>query len=360
MKTQQPWRLTTIQWATDFGDIIGHNKGLLAVVVKGDADSTKALILPSHGKEPVLNALLLYADIILANHIKAGELVLGGKVTGTLDNVSDGSSYGLILHTIIKGGLIQVGSGDKDVDLDGWHISSTEIVGQKDGADMVVLDTDGKITCQTLEAASGAGLANFHYNGLLYCTILDSDDALYKSTTDGDGFAGIVSGGGKARVKPGDHANDVAWLARVMATSSPETPTWGKRRRVKFTMYFNANSDQLFNIGIGGTDDYARRQVCFSILGNDIRGRTGDGSSGTTTSTGQTISAGNAYTFEIDFMPGSYAKFYINGTLYLTITTNLPSGTTDAHIIMSVWGRDDLSTHGALVEYVAWYFIQEP
>ena len=63
-----------------------------------------------------------------------------------LDGVPDGSTYGRIDQTIIAGGLIQVGSGTKDSNLSGWHISGTEIVGQSSGADQVILNTSGQIS----------------------------------------------------------------------------------------------------------------------------------------------------------------------------------------------------------------------
>lgn len=67
------------------------------------------------------------------------------NITATLDAIPNGSTYGRVSTTIIAGGLIQVGSGTKDSSLSGWHISSTEIVGQASGVDQVVLNTSGKI-----------------------------------------------------------------------------------------------------------------------------------------------------------------------------------------------------------------------
>lgn len=63
-----------------------------------------------------------------------------------LDSIANTATSSKVNTTIIAGGLIQVGSGTKDSTLSGWHISSTEIVGQASGVDQVVLGTDGKIT----------------------------------------------------------------------------------------------------------------------------------------------------------------------------------------------------------------------
>ncbi|MCK9601596.1 MAG: hypothetical protein M0R06_21320 [Sphaerochaeta sp.] len=64
----------TVQWTTDWTDTVGINKGMLAMCVKGDASSTKALIKVFNGKQDVINALILYADLILGTHIKGGEI----------------------------------------------------------------------------------------------------------------------------------------------------------------------------------------------------------------------------------------------------------------------------------------------
>lgn len=62
-----------------------------------------------------------------------------------LDNITNGATYGRINNTIISGGNIRVGSGTKDSTLSGWHIDSTEIVGQATGVDQVVMDTNGRL-----------------------------------------------------------------------------------------------------------------------------------------------------------------------------------------------------------------------
>lgn len=68
-----------------------------------------------------------------------------GNGYDNLDLIADGSTYGRINKTIIGGGYIRVGSGTKDVNLNGWFIDNSEIVGQSNGVDQVVLGTDGKV-----------------------------------------------------------------------------------------------------------------------------------------------------------------------------------------------------------------------
>lgn len=79
--------------------------------------------------------------------------VLGGdaakadfsNITGDLDDIPNGPTRGALNTTLISGGNIRVGSGTKDSNLNGWHISAAEIVGQKAGADQILLNTDGEL-----------------------------------------------------------------------------------------------------------------------------------------------------------------------------------------------------------------------
>jgi hypothetical protein len=48
--------------------------------------------------------------------------------------------------SIASGGYFKIGSGTKDTTLNGIQIDDTEIVGQADGVDQVVIGTDGKLT----------------------------------------------------------------------------------------------------------------------------------------------------------------------------------------------------------------------
>ena len=72
----------------------------------------------------------------------------GLNVRGTI-NADDGylgnlSVSGLL--DIASGGGIRVGSGTKDTDLSGWFLDHSEIVGQSNGVDQVVLNSNGQIS----------------------------------------------------------------------------------------------------------------------------------------------------------------------------------------------------------------------
>lgn len=140
---------STLQHTDDWTEAVGKDRDVIAIVQRAEdtTSSDKASWDGHTGKVGVLNTRILLTNLLLAQHIRAGELVLGGKVTGNLDNVDNGSTYGKVLLSILSGGAIRVGSGTKDSDLDGWMIDSNEIVSQVDGSDVIVLDkTNGRIS----------------------------------------------------------------------------------------------------------------------------------------------------------------------------------------------------------------------
>ena len=69
------------------------------------------------------------------------DTVAAGKANTSLNNSG--------ISTLINGASIRVGSGTKDVNLNGWNIDAGEIVGQYGGADRVVLNTNGHIISGT-------------------------------------------------------------------------------------------------------------------------------------------------------------------------------------------------------------------
>ena len=106
--------------------------------------------------------------LVAKTDISAGHIILS-TCEGDLDDVDDGATYGKVQQTILDAGYIQVGAGTKDVGLSGWHVSPTEIVGQSAGVDQVVLNTSGKVT-------AGAGAVTLDVNGI---TITSDNDIIF-------------------------------------------------------------------------------------------------------------------------------------------------------------------------------------
>lgn len=88
-----------------------------------------------------------------------GSIEIAPGSTG-LDNIADGTTYAKVRKTIIGAGYIVVGSGTKDSTLDGWSIGAdSEIVGQLNGVDQIVMDTSGRIL-------AGAGNVELDASGI--------------------------------------------------------------------------------------------------------------------------------------------------------------------------------------------------
>jgi hypothetical protein len=106
-------------------------------------------------------------------------------VDNSLDNINNGSTYARVNSTLISGGNIRVGSGTKDSTLDGWNVDSTEIVGQLDGVDQVVLNTSGAISAGAgAVTLSGAGINIAHTNIIDTTGILEYDGNARYSALD--------------------------------------------------------------------------------------------------------------------------------------------------------------------------------
>lgn len=99
----------------------------------------------------------LHGQIAISNQ---GDIALG-NLSGDLDDVGDGSTYGRIKQTIIGAGFIKVGGGTKDGTLSGWEIDNTEIVGQLSGVDQIVLNTSGQIV-------AGGGAVEIDADGVTF------------------------------------------------------------------------------------------------------------------------------------------------------------------------------------------------
>jgi hypothetical protein len=121
-----------------------------------DADNSTGLKFnPTTGALDIGNASYPGAVNVRGVITVTGGSGIAAFTDANLDNIANGATYGRINNTIIGGGFIRVGSGNKDSTLSGWFIDAGEIVGQAAGVDQVVLNTSGKITAggSTLDSA---------------------------------------------------------------------------------------------------------------------------------------------------------------------------------------------------------------
>lgn len=153
-----------------------------------------------------------------------------------------------------------------------------------------------------------------------------------------NGTGAITLTGSYAQLATG--ATQYSYLSLYKVLDISNVFSWDRKRKFRTRVYFSANTSQLLYFAFGNTQNIdLTRYIGFKIDNGDIYAGVCNGSDETLTDTGVNVSAGSSYDFEIIFTPGVDAKFYINDTLVATITTNLPSGATDANYLMTTFLR---------------------
>jgi len=132
--------------------------------------------------------------------------------------------------------------------------------------------------------------------------------------------------------------------------------TWAKGRRIKTRIYFSAVSAQEIRVMTGGTGTL--EHVGFKIVNNVLYGTTGDGSTEGTLEL-ETLGAAGDRVLEAIFKPGVECRFYVDGVDRGAITTNLPTGTTYAEILLEARVYTGEAADKVL-EISEFSFIQEP
>jgi len=113
--------------------------------------------------------------------------------------------------------------------------------------------------------------------------------------------------------------------------------TWSKKRSFKLKAKVahgnDANPQQYICMGYEGTN---RRAFGFRFINDKVQGFAQNG--GAKATVDLITGLGNTYLrdeiYEAIFTPGSKVEFYINEVLKGTLTTNLPTGTTDSDWMM--------------------------
>jgi hypothetical protein len=155
----------TVKFGTDVSGAAGTRFSFDASsgdTILGQSTSDNVTWDESASTLTVTGTIVVQAGSGIGNYTDAGALAELDDITSSyvtdagalitaddLDDVSDGSTYGRVNKTIITSGYIQTGSGTKDATLDGWNVGVSEIVGQLNGVDQVVLNTSGQITADS-------------------------------------------------------------------------------------------------------------------------------------------------------------------------------------------------------------------
>jgi len=131
--------------------------------------------------------------------------------------------------------------------------------------------------------------------------------------------------------------------------------SWDKNHDLEFTF----STDALHNIEvvICAGDVGIKRHIGIKIASSNVLGTVGNGTTETTVGLGA-VDPTAGLVARIVFTTGEKCEFYINGVLEGTISTNLPTGVTDAHFVVNAYVKTLENVSHALYLY-AWDFKQD-
>jgi len=154
---------------------------------------------------------------------------------------------------------------------------------------------------------------------------------------NGTGGSGAISWSSDAiLLSTGTTADSYAYVYKYVYTGSPPYPTWDKKRHFVCSarlFYLNANVYAWIIAGHAGQDSSSSKynHVGFKVVNGSLYGTVANGSAESTLLLA-TLGTDEQHELKVVFTPGVEARFYIDGVDKGAITTNLPSGTTYAHV----------------------------
>jgi len=197
---------------------------------------------------------------------------------------------------------------------------------------------------------------------IYFHTFFDSLDGFSISTS---GSAGVTAyAGGYVYIYTGSTQNSFVRLSKA-----PWFPavsyTWDKKRvfvtKVQLVSDSEVSGDWFLIIMGYHTSNYPK--VGFKGEGNGtnmtLYGITGDGSGESTVSL-RTISSGQTLKLMAVLYPGEKAEFYVNDSLEGTLTSHIPSGSSNAYYLMNIAASNPNSTNNIWLRLSEWRFLQMP
>ncbi len=151
---------------------------------------------------------------------------------------------------------------------------------------------------------------------------------------------------------------ELAWVLKNLLYFPSSFFNWDKKRSFRTSVYFRDNTNQDIYIIIGNIGG-AEQRIGFHITDNEIKGVVNSTVAGTDTAVLYTLSAGEKIDFECNFYPNDRTDFVINGILSASITTNLPSASDSASIIIYAYVYCDDAADDINIRMSYWTFWQE-
>lgn len=301
--------------------------------------------------------------------LSATSIIKGASVSWTANSEADFSAYEL--HISTSSGFTPTSPANNPADWDGstntliWTGNATKkdltqlVSGTTYYTKIKAYDTSGNISSAsseinitagkadtanlTTEALTGYGFTDFYFH-----TTFESLDSFNSSTQ----FTGSITNN-KSNIKlaTGTTNNSFAELARII-DHSLTLPNWGVIRKYKTVIKVGDNpSSLLAYLGIGNI-----KRVIFKFDGTSLKGESYN-TAPNEVDLSVTLSAGTKYLLEAT-ITASDIKWYINGVLKGTSTTQVPQLTANANQVfwLYVSNTTAVNTYLEISEYV---FLQD-
>jgi hypothetical protein len=182
----------------------------------------------------------------------------------------------------------------------------------------------------SVDSAGNVVANSLRRNDFHWFTVFESLDGYSKSAT------GTISLNPQYAQALSDAAGNAAYFYKDSFYSS--WASWDKKRSFSTGVTLPDNSSQQ-NFIITGDVTAGRnaKHIGFYIEDNTLYAECADGTNRTTTSI-QTFNAGATFELKCFREASNSVKFYVNGSLTTTITTNIPTGSINAQIFMEAYG----------------------
>lgn len=154
------------------------------------------------------------------------------------------------------------------------------------------------------------------------------------------GAASVINLGTSVTLTSGTTQYDYASLDKSVTYYSSSF-SWDKKRSFKTGIKLSSTSNIRASIGTGYICEESNgtalneARIAFRFDAGKIYGYVAGGSAATSLDCGNHTT--DSYTLEAIFIPGVSVEFFINGTSAGTITTNLPSGSTEASFVFGAY-----------------------
>lgn len=197
--------------------------------------------------------------------------------------------------------------------------------------------------------------ANAYDNTSIFLHLLFGDvDSLSVNTTAG----GSVTAGGNDIILTVNTGSDVAGATKKMSLPLLDY-TWDKNRRWKSKVrIFSNDANFLAYWGMIDAASVSARMIAFKLVGTTLYGVVNNGSGETTVDLSTTVS-GATKKYEIKRTASNNVGFYVDDVLKGSITTGIPSGSTNADCVAGFYCKETAGADMAQLTVSEAIFWQE-